>query len=78
MFLRGIEYVQIDLISLDTNDDNSKRTRVKTDHYTDNCIKRNNKKYVRGRTLTRVSEETTKQLIKYDKKRSYRSPREIF
>ena len=74
----GIEYVQIDLISLNTNDDNSKRTRVKTDHYTDNCIKRNNKKYVRGRTLTRVSEETTKQLIKYDKKRSYRSPREIF
>ena len=26
----GIELVQNDLISLDTNDDNSKRTRVKT------------------------------------------------
>ena len=36
----GIEYVQIDLISLDTNDDNSKRTRVKTNRYTDNYIKR--------------------------------------
>ena len=40
----GIEYVQIGLISLDTNDDNSKRTRVKTNRYTDNYIKRDTKK----------------------------------
>ena len=52
----GIEYVQIDLISLNTNDDNFKRTRVKTNHYTDNNIKRNNKKHVTGRTLKSVSE----------------------
>ena len=65
----GIEYVKIDRISLNTNDDNSKRTRVKTDHYTDNYIKQNNKKCVRGRTLTRVSEKTTKQLIKCGKKK---------
>ena len=40
----GIEYVKIDLLSLNTNDGNSKRTRVKTNHYTDNYIKRDNNK----------------------------------
>ena len=71
----GIEYVQIDLISLNTNDDNSRRTRVKTNRYIDNYIKRDNKKYVTGRTLKILSEENTKQLFNCGKKRSYRSPR---
>ena len=65
----GIEYVQIDLISLNTNDDNFKRTSVKTNHYTDNYIKRDNKKYVTGRTLKRVSEVTVKQLFNCGKKK---------
>ena len=65
----GIEYVQIDLISLNTNDDNFKRTSVKTNHYTDNYIKRDNKKHVTGRTLKWVSEVTVKQLFNCGKKK---------
>ena len=34
-----IELVKIDLISLNTNDCNVKRTRFKTDHYTDDYKK---------------------------------------
>ena len=58
-----IELVQIDLISLDTNDDDSKRTRVKTNYYTDNHRKLDNNKKVTERTQTRLSEETAKQLF---------------
>ena len=39
----GIELVKIDLISLNTNDGNAKRTRVKTNHYIDDYIKREKK-----------------------------------
>ena len=35
----GIEFVKIELISLNTNDCNVKRTRFKTDHYTDDYKK---------------------------------------
>ena len=55
---------KIGLISLNTNDGNFKTTRVKTNHYTGNYIKRDNKKHVTGRTLKRVSEETASQLMK--------------
>ena len=74
----GIEYVKLDIISLNSNDDNSKRTIVKNNHYTDNYIERDSNKCVTGKTLNRISEEIAKQLIKCGKKRSYRSPREIF
>ena len=36
----GIEFVKIDLIFLNTNDGNAKRTRVKTNHNTNDYIKR--------------------------------------
>ena len=50
----GIELVQIDLISLDTNDDNSKRTRVQTNRYTDNYNKHDKKEGNRKYTKQNV------------------------
>ena len=59
----GIELVEIDLISLNTNDGNTKRTRVKTNHNIDDYIKHDNK-HVSRSTLKRVSEDAASPSMK--------------
>ena len=72
----GIELVKMNLISLNNNDDNSKRARVNTNHYTYDYIKDDLKKHVSRRTLKRISEDTASHLMKSEKKRILRCPKE--
>ena len=59
----GIEYVQIDLISLNTNDDNCRRTRVKTNRYINNYIKRDNKKTCNWEDTKKIIRRNYKTII---------------
>ena len=59
----GTELVQSDLISLNTNYDNCKGTRVKTNRYTDNYSTRDNNK--------KSNREDTNKIIRRNCKKIY-------